>query len=98
MLVFHGVSEPKIAIDWGEASLVHELSIATIDREPASGANVDPSNPNYRWNIRLNWPESGVISFAADGFTQTLSAEPVVIDEQSFTLHERNKLLARLSS
>ena len=94
-LVFHGVEELKIGIDWGEQSMVHELSIATIERERTNNARIDPNQLVYRWAIKLNWPESGEISFTAVGFTQTLSAEPAVLDEQRFSRPARNELLGR---
>ena len=37
---------------------------------------------HYRWRIALNWPQGGAIAFGAREFTQTLRAEPVLLDEQ----------------
>ena len=95
LLAFHGVAEAKIAIEWGSLNLMHEVSIAEIDREPAQSKGLDPVKPNYRWTIKLNWPESGEISLLAHGFTKTLQAGPILIDEQRFSFDARQKLLGR---
>ncbi|HVX61165.1 MAG TPA: hypothetical protein VHC19_11200 [Pirellulales bacterium] len=97
MLVFHDVSDARIAIAWERTSYAHELSIAEIVREPlaADETGLAQDKPSYRWIIKFNWPEGGELSFIASGFTQTLNAEPVLLDEQSFSLATRNALLKR---
>lgn len=95
LLLFHGVFEARIGINWGESSSLHELSIAVVQREPVpeERACVSIDKPNYRWTIELNWPE-GEIAFIGSGFTQTLRTEPVLMQEQSFTFAARSALLS----
>ncbi len=97
MLIFHDVSDARIAIVWDRTSYAHELSIAEIVREPLARdeTGLAQDKPSYRWIIKLNWPENGEISFIASGFTQTLSAKPALLDEQSFSLAARDALLKR---
>ncbi len=84
-LVFHGVTDLKIAIDWGDSgdrTALHDVSIDGIAREPVPDQEGYPVREHYRWRIALNWPQGGAITFGARGFTQTLRAEPVLLDEQ----------------
>ena len=84
-LVFHGVTDLKIAIDWGDSgdrTALHDGSIEAITREPVASQEGYPVREHYRWRIALNWPQGGAIAFDARGFTQTLRAEPVLLDEQ----------------
>lgn len=62
--------------------MLHEASIAGITREPVPDQEGYPVREHYRWRIALNWPQGGEIGFGARGFTQTLRAEPVLLDEQ----------------
>jgi len=48
--------------------------------------------PYYAWTIQLNWPQSGELFFGAVGFTQTLLAEPVLLDRQWLSPDERSRL------
>ena len=91
-LVFHGVTDPKIDIDWGQGQQValHPASIHVIEREPIVGQRVYLDRPYYRWRIALNWPDGGEITFGAVGFTQTLRAEPIVTDQQQLTRRQRS--------
>jgi hypothetical protein len=92
-LVFHGVSDLSIMIAWGNRGVgVHEMSIDTIEREPVLPATPGPDRPVSRWRIKLNWPKSGEIAFEAEGFTQTLRADPVVTDQQSLSRRVRSRL------
>jgi hypothetical protein len=87
-LRFHAVSDLRIAVQWGSSGVtLHEASIDRIEREPIAPA--PPMGPRHRWRIALNWPPSGEIVFEADGFTQTLRAEPIVTDRQSLTRRAR---------
>ncbi len=97
-LVFHGVTDLRINIDWGRSGFqgaLHELSIDGIEREPIQDQKVYLDRPYYRWTIRLNWPGSGEIAFGAVGFTQTLRAEPVLMERQSLSRRERDRLTGR---
>lgn len=84
-LIFHGVTDLKIAVDWGDSSdrtALHDISIDGITREPVPDQEGYPRREHYRWRIALNWPQGGAITFGARGFAQTLRAEPVLLDEQ----------------
>ena len=97
-LVFHGATELRILIDWGNNEFqvaLHGLSIDRIDRERTREQKVYLDRPYYRWRILLNWPQGGEIAFGAAGFTQTLVAEPVLRAKQHFSHRERNRLIKR---
>jgi hypothetical protein len=84
-LVFHGATDLKIAIDWGDSgdrTALHDISIDGITREPVPDQQGYPPRQHYRWRIALNWPEGGAITFGARGFTQTLRAAPLLLDQQ----------------
>lgn len=94
-LTFHGVTDLRIRIDWGDSGFqvaLHEVSIDRIEREPVREQKVHLDRPYYSWRIRLNWPQTGEIVFGAVGFTQTLLAEPVLTDRQHLSLSERDRL------
>ena len=94
-LVFYGVTDLKIGIDWGDSGFrcaLHEVSIDRIERERVADQQVYLDRPYYRWSIRLNWPQGGEITFGAAGFTQTLSGEGVLTDRQQLSLEERRRL------
>jgi hypothetical protein len=94
-LVFHGVTDPKIDIDWGRSGFqnaLHPVSIDSIERERIQDQKVHLDRHYYSWRIRLNWPAGGEIAFGAVGFSQTLRAEPVVTENYRLSLTERNRL------
>jgi hypothetical protein len=93
-LVFHGVTDPTISINWGDSGFqcaIHLVSIDRIHREQVNEQKVYLDRPYYRWRIALNWPANGEITFGAVGFTQTLLADPVLTEKQhlSRVLHSR---------
>jgi len=95
-LVFHGVTDPRIVIDWGDTGLqsaLHPASIDRIEREPAKDQKVYLDRPYYRWRVAMNWPTGGEIAFGAVGFTQTLLAEPIQCDRQHLSSRERSRLI-----
>ncbi|HEX9155373.1 MAG TPA: hypothetical protein VF819_07400 [Nitrospira sp.] len=97
-LVFHGVTDPKIAIDWGRSGFqvsLHPASIDHVERELIQDQKVHLDRPYYRWRIPLNWPSSSEITFGAVGFTQTLRAEPVLTEKQCLSSSERSRLTRR---
>ena len=84
-LTFHGVTDRYIHIDDGSSGfrVSHGVpSIHRIEREPVADQKVFLDRPYYRWRIELNAPPGGEITFGAVGFTQTLTAEPELRDEQ----------------
>jgi hypothetical protein len=91
-LTFHDVSDLSIAVDFGDSggqTMINELSIAGITREPVADQKVCLDRTYYRWRIALNWPQGGAISFCASSLTQTLRAEPVLLEEQRFSVLDR---------
>jgi len=97
-LVFHEVTDPRIAIDWGSTGFqnaLHPVSIHVIERERVQNQKVCLDRPYYAWRILINWPEGGAISFGAVGFTQTLRAEAILTDQQHLSPGER---IGRLSN
>jgi hypothetical protein len=97
-LAFHGVTDPRITIDWRNSGFqvaLHGVSIDRIDRERVSNQKVYLDRPYYSWRILLNWPNAGEIAFGAVGFTQTLLAEPVLTNRQHLSLQERSRLTGR---
>ena|GEM_PF-401301 len=94
-LIFHGVTDPRINIDWGASGFqvsLHPVSIDNIEREPIQNQKVYLDRSYYSWRIHLNWPDGGEIAFGAVGFTQTLFAEPILTENQYLSLNERNHL------
>jgi hypothetical protein len=94
-LAFHGVTDPRISIDWddrGQQVALHAMSIDGIERERVREQRVYLDRPYYRWRIRLNWPAGGEIAFGAVGFTQTLRAEPLLTDRQHLSTRQREHL------
>ncbi len=84
-LVFHGITDLCVRIDWGSSG--HRVSHATpsigrIERERVADQKVFLDRPYYAWRIELNAPAGGEIRFGAVGFTQTLRHEPILCDEQ----------------
>ncbi len=97
-LAFHGVTGPKIAIDWGDGRyqvVPHAVTINRITREPIKDQKVFPGRPYFRWTVDVHPPIRGVIEFGAVGFTQTLLAEPILCDRQHLTLRKRSRLTCR---
>lgn len=97
-LVFHGITDARIAIDWGRSGFqaaLHPMSIGGVERERIQSQKVYLDRPYYSWKIHLNWPAGGEIAFGAVGFTQTLRAEPVLTETQCLSLRERIRLTSR---
>lgn len=95
-LVFHGVSALHIDIEWDKDHFsveMHPATIREIKREVIRDQPACLDRPSYDWRICAGWPDAGEIALCAVGFTQTLLAEPVLMDEQSFSLRERNRLI-----
>ncbi len=91
-LVFHGVTDLDIHADWGDSGFrvaLQEASIDRIERVAVRDQKVYLDRPYYQWSIVLNWPKSGVISFGAYGFMQTLRGEPILTDQQRLRPSQR---------
>lgn len=94
-LVFHGVTDPLINVEWqrsGFQAALHLPSIGQIERTRIEGQKVFLDRPYYAWKIGLNWPQGGEISFGAVGFTQTLRGDPVVTEKQHLSASQRVRL------
>ena len=84
-LVFHDVTDLKISADCSGGEhryTLNELSINDITRQPAPAFGVDASRAYFNWRIELNSPQDGEIAFGASGYTLTLRADPVLLDDQ----------------
>jgi hypothetical protein len=93
-LTFHEVTDLRIGVDFGESDgrmAINELSIADILRAPIDDEVRFPDRDYYRWRIELNVPQDGEIVFGARGFTQTLRAEPLLLDEQRLPAGSRRQ-------
>ncbi|HEX7449157.1 MAG TPA: hypothetical protein VF306_16505 [Pirellulales bacterium] len=99
LLVFHEVMNLAISFERrdpaGYPVPAHPLSISEVERQPANKDQSMTDQSQHLWKIKLNDPDGGLISFSASGFTQTLRTEPVLLDEQCFSLRDRRELLAR---
>lgn len=84
-LTFHDATDLRLNIDWGDSDwrvAVHPMSIDRIVRELVQNQQICLDRPYYRWQIELNWPKGGAISFGASNFTQVLRAPPALTDQQ----------------
>ncbi len=93
-LVFHGITDMKIDIDWGDSGfqscIEGGIPILEITREQIQNQKVHLDKPYYKWLIKLTFQaKDSFISFGATGFTQTLRKEPILINEQALTLKQR---------
>lgn len=91
-LVFHGVNDLQVRIDWPDSGYqvaLYAPSIDRVERERVIDQKVHLGRPYYAWTIRLNSPNEGVIRFGAVGFTQQLRAEPIVIETQHLSTEQR---------
>ncbi len=91
-LSFHHATDLRIAIDCGDSRGrmgLHTLAIDRISREPVADQKICLDRPYWRWRIAFNWPQGGEIAFGASGFTQTLRAVPVLLDEQKLSPADR---------
>jgi hypothetical protein len=91
-LTFHGVTDLRLGVDWGDSghrTSLSEMSIAGIERHRIENQMIFLDRPYYRWVIELNSPAGGEIGFGAVGFTLVLRAEPLLIDEQKLKPTQR---------
>ena len=65
------------------------LSFDRIERAPVQDQKIYLDRPYYRWRIATNSPPDGEIAFGAVAFDLTLRAEPILIDRQALSRHER---------
>jgi hypothetical protein len=97
-LVFQGVTDLKIHVDWSDTGFqcaLHDVSIDRIERQHVADQKVCLDRPYYEWRIRLNWPEGGLITFGAAGFMQTLHGGGILTGKQKLSLNERRRLTGR---
>ncbi len=91
-LTFHHATDLRIAVDCGDSRGrmgLHTLSIDRISREQIADQKICLDRPYWRWRIAFNWPQGGEIAFGASGFTQTLRAAPVLLDDQHLSAADR---------
>ena len=60
------------------------LSIDGIEREREKDQRICLDRPYWRWTIRLNDPNGGVMAFGASGLQLRLRAEPMLTDQQCY--------------
>ncbi len=87
-LLFHDVTDLKIGIDWGDSghrTALHPASIDRVTRASVANQQICLDRPYYHWQITLNWPRGGEISFGASDFSQHLRAAPVLQAQQQLT-------------
>jgi hypothetical protein len=91
-LVFHDVTDLRIALDFGDSgcrTAINQPSVDAITRQRVSEQKICLDRPYYRWRIAFNLPRGGELAFGASGFTQTWRAEPMLVDEQSLDASRR---------
>ena len=86
-LVFHGVSDLRIDVDWGMRGWQVAPSLPTIDRIERERVRegeqrIFLDRPYYAWRVAFASPTGGSISFGAVGFDLALRREPTLEDEQ----------------
>jgi hypothetical protein len=86
-LVFHGVSDLRIDVDWGMHGwqvAPAPLAIDRVERERIAVAEqrVFLDRPYYLWRVEFAFPEGGSIRFGAVDFDLTPRREPLLLDEQ----------------
>ncbi len=87
-LTFHHVTDLRLDLAWGASGFqvsINEAAIDRISRAAVADRKVCLDRPYYAWRITTNLPRDGLIEFGAVGFTQSLRAAPVVIDEQKLS-------------
>lgn len=83
-LIFHDVTDLRVAFDFGDSGFsqgLNLLSIARVWKEPAIAENAVGPYEYYSWRIELNLPKGGEIVFGASGYTQRLRAPPQLVSE-----------------
>jgi hypothetical protein len=83
-LAFHNVTGLRIDVDFcrgGRRECINEMSIASISKEPVFDHGGTESYVCFGWRIELNLPAGSEIAFYASGYTQTLRAEPILLDQ-----------------
>jgi len=92
-LTFHYVTDLRLCADFGENDppvTLNELSIDHVAKEHARPPG--RSGDYFRWRIALNLPRGGEIAFGASGYSLTLRAEPVLLDDQRLPASNRPPL------
>ena len=96
-LVFHGVSDLRVDIDWGVRGWQVAPSPPTIDRierarMPGDEQRIFLDQPYYSWRVAFSSPAGASISFGALDFELSLRCEPVLHGEQRVPASLRSRL------
>ncbi len=86
-LVFEDVTDLRLFLDQGDSGCRVAIELATIDgieRERLADQKICLDRPYWRWRIRFNRPNGGLIAFGASGFHQSLRAGPALCAEQRY--------------
>ena len=97
-LTFHGVTDLRVAVDWGRSGfqvVPGQVFVNRIAREVVADQKVWLDRPYYHWTVEFHAPTKGSVDFGAVGFTQTLLGEPVMSERQHLALRERSRLIGR---
>jgi hypothetical protein len=86
-LAFENATDLSIQLPergYGTQISLNPLSIDRIEREGVTDQRICLDRPYWRWSIRFNDPEGGLIAFGASGFRLALRAEPLLTAEQRY--------------
>lgn len=87
LLTFHEVTDLVISIDYASSTAaLQPMTIHEIHREVVTNPN---GYSSFAWKVEINWPSNGSISFRSPGFTQALTAEPIVSGAQYLSPSQR---------
>lgn len=79
-LTFHDVTDLVISVDYASCTAaLQTMTIHEIHREVVKYPN---GYSSFAWKIEINWPRNSFFSFCSPGFTQVLTAPPIVSDAQ----------------
>jgi hypothetical protein len=85
-LVFHGVTFPRIAVDYAAVTAAFgPFMIEGIERRVEKRERYEAQ----LWKLPISWP-GGHVEFEARGFTQRAEGQPLVTSSQVLTPEERH--------
>lgn len=93
-LVFHGITDLKMSVDWGDSGfqtcIEGGFPISEIKQERIKDQKVYLDRPYFKWTISFSEPtRKSLITFGATGFTQTLRKNPILTDRQYLAVKDR---------
>lgn len=88
-LRFHEATNLRVSLDYASATAA--LTPFSIHRIHVESVIYEGGVRSLKWRIEINWPH-GEITFQAPRFTQVLTGNVVVTDNQSLSNEERSRL------